>query len=404
MSTSEPISSPQDSSLSSPFSSLSSSLSPLANILADSLRKNIEERRQKILAFLDAEDFDAVMETCRLLENQNPDPGTLQFVQHIKDSVRFSLKKRIEKKLTENEKQNMPDLPDLQTEIANFTRFFPKDDMIETYQTQLAAFLRRDAQKEKHLLEKELDNIRSIENPGKALAGLITFNRQHPDFAREAFVPRQIQDLKKILLYEHLRSLQDRIQDDQLEAAGKALAEIKSEDLKEFPLLDQEYKNISALYARRKNDRDRRKTDAYLETLEKALEEEDIGALQPLLSQKESFPFTDADKIRFQNIQRLAQIRTALLAYQQIVNRPPLEDLASLTEEDARTILSSFPGLLDDLPPDLSLKFRDKLLFHACASYMKMGEPDKARKIFQDLLKEFPHSPYLSLAARMVSD
>ena len=382
----------------------SSPLHPVAIVLADSIRRNIEDQRQKILSRLDAGDYTSVLETCRVLETQNPDPGTLQFVNHIKDNVRLSLTKTIEKHLRESQKEEADNLTLLQEEMKKFAEYFPKDKNLEKYQSQLTAVLRRDVQKEKRLLQKELDNITSIENPAQALSALIKFQRQYPDFAKEAFVTRKIQELKQSLLYSQLNLIQDQIQKNNIKEAGAALAQLKTEDLKDFPLLSQEYKNLSSLYSRRKNEENRRKTEEYLTHLEKALEAENIGELQTLLLQKDALTLTETEDARLGKIRREARMRTALLTYNQLINKDPYSDMESLTEEEARKTLSSLPMLLEDLPPDLSLKVRDKLLFHACASHIKLGETEKARKIFQDLLREYPHSPYLSLAAKMISD
>jgi tetratricopeptide (TPR) repeat protein len=382
----------------------SSSLHPVALLLADSIRKNIEENRQKILNHMDAGNYTTVLETCKLLEAQNPDPGTIQFLKHIKENVRSSMKKTIEKHISDQEKEDAGDLSLLQENLKRFGQYFPKDENLETYQSQLTALLRRDAQKEQRLLQKELDNISAIEDPAQALAGLIKFNRQYPQFAKEAFVSRKIRELKQTIMYGHLNHIQEQLQKGDLDAAGAGLAQLKSQDLKEFPLLAQEYHNLSSLYSKRKNEQNRRNTEEYLTALEKALEEENIGMIQSLLPQKSSFSLTAEEERRFENIGRLSRIRTALLTYNQIINRDPLRGMDSLTEKEARETLSSLPMLLEDLPPDLSLKVRDQLLFHACASHMKLGETEKAREIFQNLLREYPYSPYLPLAARMVSD
>jgi hypothetical protein len=314
------------------------------------------------------------------------------------------MKKTIERYIADQEKEESGDLPLLQENLKRFGQYFPKDENLETYQSQLTALLRRDAQKEQRLLQKELDNISSIEDPGQALAALNRFNRQYPQFATDAFVPRKIQELKQTILYGQLNRIQEQLHKDNLDAAGANLAQLKPGDLKEFPLLAQEYQNLSSLYSKRKNEQDRRKTEDYLTRLEKALEEENISAIQAFLLQKASFSLTAEEQRRFDKINRLSRIRSALLTYNQIISRDPLRGMDTLTEEEARETLSSLPLLLDDLPPDLSLKLRDKLLFYACASHIKLGEMEKAREIFQNLLREYPYSPYLPLAAKMVSD
>jgi len=382
----------------------SSPLRPVALLLADSIRRNIEENRRRILSHMDAGEYTTVLDICKLLEDQNPDPGTMQFVNHIKDNIRSSMKKTIEQSIRDQEKEETGDLSLIQENLKRFGQYFPRDENLGTYQSQLSALLRRDAQKEQRILQKELDNISVIEDPAQALAALITFNREYPAFAQESSVPRKIKELKQTILYTRLIQIQEQLQKDNLDAAGANLAQLKTRDLDEFPLLAQEYQNLSSLYSKRKNDENRSKTEEYLAALEKALEEENLGEIQSLLSQKASFSLTADEERRFDNINRLSRIRTALLLYHQITSRDPLQGMDSLTEQEARETVSSLPMLLSDLPPELSLKARDKLLFHACASYMKLGEADKARKMFQSLLKEYPYSPYLPLAAKMVSD
>ncbi len=81
-----------------------------------------------------------------------------------------------------------------------------------------------------------------------------------------------------------------------------------------------------------------------------------------------------------------------------------MDNLSRLSEDEAQKTLALIPMLKDALPEEGIMKIQDRILYFSCAAHLKMGDKQKARTIFQSMLGEYPHSPYLPLAARLFSD
>jgi len=380
-----------------------SSLSPLADIFSDSIRAKIDQMNQKILNFMYARKYSEALKLCAELETFQPGDKTQSFLKYIKDDVRVALKKSIEKKLADYRAGGI-DLSLLREDIDDFTQFFPQDEDAQNYKSRLTALKQWDTQKEYLALKNEIDQILSLKNRTTIISELIKFKRIHPKFAKEAFINRKIDEIRESLLYDKLNQIHSQIHNNNLQQARLSLKEFSKEQISRFPLIRDEYNRLLSHLQKITTEQTNEESRDYLEKLETAMNEDQISLLISLLSQKDSYILNKKQENRLNELHEIAQTKNAIKLYNQLFNRPLLSNTQTLSESEARQTLSSLSSITENLPEETYRHVRDKLLFYACISHMKLGETKQAKKIFSDLLREFPHSPYLSLAAKIVTD
>jgi tetratricopeptide (TPR) repeat protein len=380
----------------------SSPFLPIAQLLKESIQKKMEEDKQKIGNLLQAGNYPGALEICNQLEAYHPDSETLQFLKHTRNETKFSMKESIEKSLAEHSKTK-GDIALVKGQIEFFSRYFQDKSVVDNYNSQLAALEDQDKKKEQTDIQNELNKILTIKDPETALSELIRFDRLYPDFASRAFVPRSIQELKKTMYYDQFQIVQEFINQNDYKAAEETLAKLTPKELSEFPLLIHEYENFKSLLSRKESEQEQRELREYLETLEKSLASDDIPNALSLISRKDSYPLSESDLLRIQNIRGKIQTRQATQILHNIIYGKSIDNLEALSLEDAKGILSDLSLLKKDLPEDLYNRFKDHLLYISCASHMKLGENEQAQKIFQDLLHEFPYSPFLTRAIKILN-
>ena len=378
-----------------------STLTPLADRLSDFIKHEIEGNKSEILENLYTKNYHQALEVSRRLADLNPDPGTLQFLKHIRDDAVFAIKKSLDQKLNKVEEGD-GGLEDVEKELQFLATNYPNDPSLSLYRSRMEAIKHRDTQIEERLLERELARILRISNLTRAINSLEGFNREHPEWSRKKNVPKKIRDLKETRLLEGISDIRAAIEQKQFPAASESLREI-SREIQTFPLLSQEYESLKTLLENRLMEKNRREARAFMDRLEAAAEKGSWEEIQTRLSQIDNVSLSEEEKERLEQITRQTKLHLAYLSYNQILHREPLTKPDSLTEEQARQTLRDLPLLLEDLPQETYRHAKDKILFHACASHVRLGETDKAKTIFQNLSRDFPHSPYLPIAARMLS-
>ncbi|MBN1901065.1 tetratricopeptide repeat protein [Candidatus Sumerlaeota bacterium] len=379
----------------------SSPLLPIAQLVNESIREKMDAQKQKIRNRLQAKDFSGAMDLCKQLEAYHPDPETGQFLKHIKTDARLSMKESIEKSLAENFK-TLDDMTPLEKQIETLRIHFPEEPSLEAYHSRMAAIESRVLKKDEIDLQNKLDEILAIRNPQTVLSELIRFNRLNPEFASKAFVPRSIREIKKNIYYDQFRIVQDSINQNDFTSAEASLATLSPKDLSEFPLLLKEYEHYESLLSREKSEQEQKKIRDYLESLEKSLASGNAHEALSLISQKDSYQLAESERLYVESIQGKIQIRQAMHILQHIIHEKSFHSLEDLSREDAEEILSDLSRLKKDLPDDSYNQYKDHLLFLSCASYAKLGEKAQAQKMFQNLLQEFPYSPFLSPAVKIL--
>lgn len=380
----------------------SSHLLPVAQLLKESIQKKMDEEKEKIRNRLQAEDYPGALELCKQLEAYHPDPETRQFLKHIRNDTNFSMKESIEKSLTEYTKIK-GDISLVKRQIEIFSAYFRDEPVIDNYNSRLAALEDWDAKKEQRTLQNNLEEILTLKDSATALSELIRFNRLNPDFAAKAFVPRTIRELKKTMYYDQFQLIQKSMDKNDYKAVQEALEKLSPKELSEFPFLTQEYENFKSLLSGKQSEQEQKKTGEYLQTLEKALDSENISDVLDLISRKDSYSLSESDQLHVQNIQEKIQRQKAVQILQNIINRESFDNLDALSRDEAKDTISTLSLLENNLPEDLYNRFKDHLLYLACASHMKLGEKEQAQKTFQNLLHEFPYSPFLTRAVKILN-
>ncbi|MCX6999369.1 MAG: tetratricopeptide repeat protein [Candidatus Sumerlaeota bacterium] len=378
-----------------------STFTPLARHLADTIHKEVEERKMEILNHMYASDYLKALKTGSSLERLNPDPGTSQFLKLLRDEAKFALGKYIETQLTEYEKIGTA-VASLRQDIDEFAKFFPRDSITIQFQERLRAVRLKDAKVDETLLQRKIENILSFDDITKTLAALEDFNRQYPEFSQKSGVPLKIRSLKQIFITGTLLEAERALEKDDYSLTSSTLARITPQDLSSFPRIAQEYNNLKKTFARRQKDKEGRKAREFLARVESALKQNNLDDLHDLIAQKDSIHLTEKEREHLNRMVKTAREKTAVTSYEDIMAIGIPQTPNDLSEADARKTLSVLPVIQFFLPPDIAHQAKDKLLYLACASHLRLGEAEKAREIFNNLLREFPHSPYLPMAARML--
>ena len=382
-----------------------SSLTPLARRLGESILSELEENKHTILNHMYKGNYKQALQISHQMERLHPDPGTIQFLRHIQDQVQYTLSTSIEKQLSEYKQQgDESDIAALRQMIDDFNNFFPGNKRIQNYRSELAALKIWEDTRERKALRAELEKIMTIESLERTIGALEIFKRKYPDFAREEDVPHRIRKLKRQILFNKLNQIETLIAKDQLNKAESSLKRISPEDLKSFPIINGELDHLESLVMKRKKERQHRAKQEFIINLKEAAKSGSIEKLQDMIARKDSLPLTPQEDEQLEKLIRDAHIRIAVLSYNRLVSQIPIDDINSLTEIQARQTLSDLPSLIKYLPPDIYRHARDKLLLFACSSHLRLGEKQDAQKIFQNLMHEFPHSPYLSIAAKLFSE
>jgi len=378
-----------------------STFTPLARHLADTIHKEVEERKMEILNHMYASDYLKALETGNSLERLNPDPGTSQFLKLLRDEAKFALGKYIKTQLTEYEKTGTA-VASLRQDIDEFAKFFPRDSITIQFQERLRALRLKYAKVDETLLQRNFENILSFDDITKTLAALEDFNKQYPEFSQKSGVPLKIRSLKQIFITGTLLEAERALEKDNYSLTSSTLARITPQDLSSFPRVAQEYNNLKKTFARRQKDKEGRKAREFLARVESALKQNNLDDLHNLIAQKDSVHLTEKEREHLNRMVKTAREKTAVTSYEDIMAIGIPQTPNDLSEADARKTLSALPVIQFFLPPDIAHQAKDKLLYLACASHLRLGEAEKAREIFNNLLREFPHSPYLPMAARML--
>lgn len=378
-----------------------STFTPLARHLADTIHKEVEERKTEVLNHMYASDYLGALKTGSFLERLNPDPGTSQFLKLLRDEAKFALQKYIETQLTEYEKKGTA-VASLGQSIDEFAKFFPRDRITIQFQERLRAVRLKDAKVDETLLQSKIENILSFDDITKTLTTLEDFNRQYPEFSRKSGIPLKIRSLKQIFITGKLLEAERALEKDDYSLTSSTLARITPQDLSSFPRIAQEYNNLKKTFARRQKDKEGRKAREFLAGVESALKNNKLDDLHNLIAQKDSIHLTEKEREHLNRMVQTVREKTAVTSYEDIMAIGIPQTPNDLSEADARKTLSALPVIQFFLPPDIAHQAKDKLLYLACASHLRLGEAEKAREIFNNLLREFPHSPFLPMAARIL--
>jgi len=378
-----------------------SSFIPLVRHLADTIQKEVAERKTEVLNHMYASDYSGALEAVSSMEKLNPDPATNQFLKLIRDDAKFALGKYIETQLTEYEKKGTA-VASLRQDIDKFAKFFPHDRVTIQFQERLRAVRSKEAMVDESFLQRKIENILSLDDITKSLTALEDFNGQYPEFSRKSGVPLKIRSLKQIFITGALLEAERALEKDDYSLTSSTLARITKQDLSSFPRLSQEYNNLKKTFVSRQKDEEGRKAHEFLAKVESALKQNNLDDLHSLIAQKDSVHLTEKEQEHLNRMVKTAREKTAVTSYEDIMAIGIPKTPNDLSEADARKTLSALSAIQLFLPPDIAHQAKDKLLYLACASHLRLGETEKAREIFNNLLREFPHSPYLPMAARIL--
>lgn len=381
----------------------SSPLVPLVQKLSDSLNKDVEDFKVEILNHMYIGSYFRALDSCRKLESLNPDKGTLQFLKHIQDEAKFSLQKSIELQLADLHKSG-GDSSTVQATINDYMRFFPGDKIINRFQEQMASLRTRDARATQREFEQKLEQTEKIEDIPTALAALEELNKQYPDLALKSDIQQRIRFLRENHIIALLAQLEQSMEKEDWAATSATLALISAQNTKNLPAITQRLDYIQNLMSQRQRERQQAQITEYLKQIETAVQNNDTDNIEKLLAQKSEFQLSSEEIKRIDEFLNLSQIKKAYAAYEEFKAKETLENLSRLSEEEAQKTLSLIPLLKGSLPEETIQKIQDRIFYFSCAAHLKMGNKEKARAIFQSMLGEYPHSPYLPLAAKLLAD
>ncbi len=380
-----------------------SALAPIATSLAQSIWREIDGEKAKILNRMYSGKYWDALEMCKNLNGFHPDAQTVLFLNHIRKEAKFSIKKTIEDHLTEfgEEESNFETL---KTEIENLSRYFPADKAADAFRDRLIALKEQGNIKELRILKNKLAQILSGEKPQEVLATLEEFNRQHPEFASKTGVTAKIRSLREARLSNQIEQILGYIEAGRLNQAQKAMAKLSHADFDGFPQEAKRWKKLKSILAKHLADYEKKRVAEFLTRIEAALKSRNVEEVLSLTARQGSYTFSPQQRTRLDAIIHQARARNAILTYNWIATHNLPDITQTISQDDARRILGAIPILKRDLPPETYRKVSDDLLFYACVSYASLGKSDKAREIFESFSREFPHSPYLRLAGMVLGD
>ncbi|HPL74048.1 MAG TPA: tetratricopeptide repeat protein [Candidatus Sumerlaeota bacterium] len=375
----------------------------MAQKITDSINKDIEDSKVEILNHMYIGSYFRALESCQKLEGFNPDKGTLQFLRHIQDEAKFSLQKSIELQLADLLKSG-GDSSTVYAHINDYARFFPNDKIINHFQEQMAALRTRDAQTIQREFEQELERIESSEDASAALAALDKLNKRYPDIALKSDIQQRMRFIEENHIIALLARIEHALEKGDWAATSATLALVSARKAENFPATKRRFAHIRDAIHQRQVALQQAQISDYLKQIESAFQNDDTEQIEKLLAQKSKFHLSREELQHIDELSKLNQIKRAYAAYEEFQAKETLDNLSRLSEDEAQKTLALIPMLKDALPEEGIMKIQDRILYFSCAAHLKMGDKQKARTIFQSMLGEYPHSPYLPLAARLFSD
>jgi TolA-binding protein len=268
----------------------------------------------------------------------------------------------------------------------------------------MAALRTRDAQTIQREFEQELERIESSEDASAALAALDKLNKRYPDIALKSDIQQRMRFIEENHIIALLARIEHALEKGDWAATSATLALVSARKAENFPATKRRFAHIRDAIHQRQVALQQAQISDYLKQIESAFQNDDTEQIEKLLAQKSKFHLSREELQHIDELSKLNQIKRAYAAYEEFQAKETLDNLSRLSEDEAQKTLALIPMLKDALPEEGIMKIQDRILYFSCAAHLKMGDKQKARTIFQSMLGEYPHSPYLPLAARLFSD
>jgi hypothetical protein len=279
----------------------SSSLSHIAHRLSESIKKEINIKKDAIQIKRSSGDYSETLTLCNELSGLNPGRAVDQYLVYIRDDVKFALKKSIEAKIRKLDGNNK-NIPVILAEINNMAKLFPEEKSIAVFRNKLKN-LHKKVDRERILAKQfELDSIISLKNPKESLQQLEEFKTKNPAFSAKANVQKRIRSIKLSLLSEELENTRKQILANDFYKAAASIRNTSSMDIKKYPVLYNELNSLKLLLNSRKSIQEKELVRKYMSKIQMAVRDNNTEAIKNLVARKDSFKLTKMETDTLNNV------------------------------------------------------------------------------------------------------